>query len=263
MDQLARAFLPPDTVTNISLDRLMAELEAGKPESAPTVAVNNTPPKIFVNYGSAILLLVEGKPVLAPIEKTKLEFVVNTNWDAFLDKSYSQYYLLNDKQWLTAASLEGPWTAATKLPKDMSKLPGQPNWENVKKAIPPPSTVGGAVPKVFYSNTPAEIITFQLRADGTGRLSGLHVSLDCDGIRDGSAGAAGPREQSSADASDFGLAAIERAEHRLMAAYLVTQAPEPRVCRCDQEKESAAVPQLIRAWPWVWRCEFVLRSENR
>ena len=161
MDQLVRTFLPPTTIMNVSLDRLMAELEIGKPESTPSVAVNNNPPRIFVNYGNAILLLVEGKPVLAPIEKTKLEFVVNTNWDVFFDKSYSQYYLLNDKQWLTAASLEGPWTATAQVPKEMSKLPGLPNWENVKKAIPPPSSAGGPVPKVFYSNTPAEIITFQ------------------------------------------------------------------------------------------------------
>jgi hypothetical protein len=161
MDQLVRTFLPPTTIMNISLDRLLAELEETKQVSAPTAAVKNEPPKIFVNYGNAILLLVEGEPVLAPIEKTKLEFLVNTNWDVFFDKSASQYYLLNDKQWLAAASLEGPWTATSKLPKDLSKLPDQPNWENVKKAIPPPAGAGGVVPKVFYSSTPAEILTFK------------------------------------------------------------------------------------------------------
>ena len=96
-----------------------------------------------------------------PIEKTSLEFVVNTNWDLFFDKSDSKYYLLDEKRWLTAAALEGPWTATTKLPKDMSKIPDQPNWAGVKKAIPPPSGATGAAPKVFYSNTPAEIITFK------------------------------------------------------------------------------------------------------
>jgi hypothetical protein len=161
MDQLVRTFFPPATTMNVSLDRLTAELEVGKSESAVSVAVNNAPPRIFVNYGNAVLLLVEGKPVLAPIDKTKLEFLVNTNWDVFFDTTYSQYYLLNDKQWLTAASLEGPWTATTQLPKEMAKLPGLPNWEDVKKAIPPASTVGVPVPKVFYSSTPAEIITFQ------------------------------------------------------------------------------------------------------
>ena len=161
MDQLVRTFLPPTSTMSISLDRLLAGLEAAKPESAPAVAVKNDPPRIFVNYGSAVLLLVDGEPVRAPIEKTKLEFVVNTNWGLFFDKSSSKYYLLNDRQWLTAVSLEGPWSATSQLPKDMSKLPGQPNWADVKKAVPPSTGVSTTAPKVFYSNTPAEIITFK------------------------------------------------------------------------------------------------------
>jgi len=79
MDQLVRTFLPPTATVNISLDRLLAGLEAAKPESAPVVAVRNDPPKIFVAYENAVLLLVDGELVRAPIEKTKLEFVVNTN----------------------------------------------------------------------------------------------------------------------------------------------------------------------------------------
>jgi hypothetical protein len=117
MDQLVRTFLPPNATVNISLDRLLAGLEAVKPESAPVVATKNDPPKIFVAYEKPILLLVDGEPVRAPIEKTKLEFVVNTNWGLFFDKSTSKYYLLNEKQWLTAPALEGPWTAKTKLPQ--------------------------------------------------------------------------------------------------------------------------------------------------
>lgn len=160
MDQLVRTFLPPTTAMNISLDRLIASLEAAKAKSAPSVAVNNEPPKIFVSYGNSVLLLVEGDPVLAPIEKTNLEFLVNTNWDVFFDKSISHYYLLNGKEWLAATSLEGPWLATTKLPSEMSKLPDQPNWADVKKAIPAVSSTGAA-PKVFYSSKPAEIITFK------------------------------------------------------------------------------------------------------
>jgi hypothetical protein len=161
MDQLVRTFLPPTSTMTISLDRLLAGLEGATSESAPAVAVKNDPPRIFVNYGSAMLLLVDGEPVLAPIEKTKLEFVVNTNWGLFFDKSASKFYLLNDKQWLTAASLEGPWTVTMKLPKDMSKLPDEPNWADVKKVVPPPSGASTTAPKIFYSNTPAEILSFK------------------------------------------------------------------------------------------------------
>jgi hypothetical protein len=161
MDQLVKTFLSPNVTINISLDRLLAELEEKKQDSEPVVPVKNDPPKIFVSYSSnAILLLVDGEIVRAPIEKTKLEFVVNTNWDLFFDKSSSKYFLLHEKTWLTATSLEGPWTTTTKLPADLSKIPDQPNWADVKKAIPPPAGAGATVPKVFYSNEPAEIIIF-------------------------------------------------------------------------------------------------------
>lgn len=165
MDQLVRTFLSPAATINISLDRLLAELEEKSQDSAPVApvaSVKNDPPKIFVAYdANAILLLVDGELVRAPIEKTNLEFVVNTNWDLFFDKPASKYYLLNGKTWLTAASLEGTWNVAAKLPADMSKIPDQPNWADVKKAIPPPAGAAGAVPEVFYSSGPAEIITFK------------------------------------------------------------------------------------------------------
>jgi hypothetical protein len=162
MDQLVKTFLSPNVTINISLDRLLAELEEKKQDSEPVVPVKNDPPKIFVSYSTdAILLLVDGEIVRAPIEKTNLEFVVNTNWDLFFDKTSSKYFLLHEKTWLTADSLEGPWTTTTKLPADLSKIPDQPNWADVKKAIPPPAGAGATVPKVFYSNEPAEIITFK------------------------------------------------------------------------------------------------------
>ena len=156
----SKTFLSPSAIINISLDRLLADLELNHQPSVPAAPVKNDPPKIFVAYGSAILLLIDGKLVQAPIEKTNLEFVVNTNWDLFFDKSTKKYYLLDGKKWLTATSFDGPWAATTKLPADISKIPDQPNWADVKKAIPPPAGRGGDVPKVFYSSDPAEIITF-------------------------------------------------------------------------------------------------------
>jgi hypothetical protein len=160
METLVRNFLLPSGTLNINLDRLLAALEESKPDSTPSVAVKNDPPRIFVAYDKAILLLVDGDPVRAPIEKTSLEYVVNTNWNVFFDKDTAQYYLLNERQWLTATALDGPWKATAKLPKAMASLPNQPNWADVKKAIPPASG-SGSPPQVFYSNTPAEIIQFK------------------------------------------------------------------------------------------------------
>ena len=53
----------------ISLDRLEASLAAAgvKP---PTVAVNNTPPQVIVSYSPAILVPIDGAPVLKPVPES-------------------------------------------------------------------------------------------------------------------------------------------------------------------------------------------------
>jgi hypothetical protein len=73
---------------------------SGIPE-VPTILVSRTP---------AIALTVDGKPILAPIEGSRLE-----------------------KTWLKAQDLAGPWTATTKLPAGMSMLP-KAQWSDVLKA---------------------------------------------------------------------------------------------------------------------------------
>jgi hypothetical protein len=113
-----------------------------------------------VNYSPAVLLAVDGEPVLAAVKDTKLKFVVNTQWAVFLDTDKSQYYLLAGPRWLTAPDLHGPWSAATKLPKDMEKLPKDPQWADLKKVIPLPAQSSAPIPKVFYSTVPAEVILF-------------------------------------------------------------------------------------------------------
>ena len=156
MAQLLSDFIPGEFT--IGLDRVVSCMK--KPESVPTVDLNNAPPTIFVNYSPAILLQIDGDPVLADMPKTNLKFVVNTGWPIFQDKSDSQYYLLVGQVWLMAGSLPGPWVRTTKIPKDLSKLPDSGRWVDVKKMVPPPANPYPVVPKVFYSTTPAEVILF-------------------------------------------------------------------------------------------------------
>jgi hypothetical protein len=140
----------------VALDRVLSDVDRSK-TPAPAVQVRNDPPQIFYSSSPAILLMVQGQPVLNPIEKTDLQSVVNTNWDLFFDKSKKRYYLLVDNLWLTATDLRDPWTRTNELPKDMAKLPPGQNWDAVKAKVPPPATSTPA-PRVFYSDTPAELI---------------------------------------------------------------------------------------------------------
>lgn len=157
MEELLKKLVPTGSEP-ISVERLMADLEKSKTPAKP-VEVENNPPQIFHSDKPSVLLMVQDKPVLAPIEKTDLQFVVNTNWNLFFDKSKKTYYLLLEKGWLSATALEGPWAPAQKLPKDFSKLPDK-NWAEIKKMVPPPPP-SGAVPHVFFSDKPAELILFK------------------------------------------------------------------------------------------------------
>jgi hypothetical protein len=159
MDQLVKTFLPPSVT--ISLHRLVAVVK--KAESVPSVPLQNEPPVIVSSYSPAILLTVDGEPSLAKIPKTDLEYVVNTTWPVFFDKAKSSYYLLIGRQWVTANNLDGPWSPTTRLPQDMSKVANDPQWTKLKEVIPPPAGSSNVIPRVFYSNRPAEIILFEGR----------------------------------------------------------------------------------------------------
>ena len=118
MESLVRAYLNPSATMNISLERVVASVKKSK--APPTTEVLNTPPTIFISMRPAILLLVNGTPVMGKIANSTVQFVVNANWPLFLDQSNSQYYLFDGKGWMQASTLTGTWTATAKLPSGMS-----------------------------------------------------------------------------------------------------------------------------------------------
>jgi hypothetical protein len=156
MRTLTEDLFPRDVVP-ISLDRMLA---AAEHTEAPgqRMALKTDPPKIFVSIDPAILLLVDGEPVRAPIPQSSIEVIVNANWDLFFDKSQHQFYLSQAPLWLKASAMTGPWTIATSLPPDISKLPD--DWADLKKTIPPNIPADAQPPRVFYSNAAAELIAF-------------------------------------------------------------------------------------------------------
>jgi hypothetical protein len=160
MQELFKTTFPGRPLT-VSLDRLIACVQASD-TNAKSVNVKTDPPPIFVSTEPAILLTVEGDPILAPIKGLQLKFVLNANWDLFFVPEDSRYYLLADKTWLTKNSLSGNWELAGKLPSDLSNLPSGENWEHVRKGAE--AWAGekskAKAPQVFFSAVPAELIAF-------------------------------------------------------------------------------------------------------
>ena len=125
----------------------------------PDADIKADPPKIFFSQSSAVLLLLHGEPVLAPIPGLQIKSVPNTNWSLFIDESAGKWYLRNDNTWLEASDYTGPWAWAQTLPPDLSNLPDDGNWRSTKVAA---SSWGDApqfpAPTVYVATEPAELI---------------------------------------------------------------------------------------------------------
>ena len=124
MNTNSRATMSSDTVliASIAMHSRMgapaANLDRGEAQLA-MVPISTEPPKIFVSRRPAILVLIDGEPVEAPIGELDLRFVVNTNWDLFVDPVDGRYYLLDEDGWLGASSLKSSWSRDSPQPESM------------------------------------------------------------------------------------------------------------------------------------------------
>ena len=158
-------------VRTISLDRLTTSLALNgiKP---PTVAVQNSPPQILVSYSPAILVPIDGAPVLKPVpDDSRFRRVINTHALILQGGLGNNFYLHVYDGWMSASAITGPWVnagfapfgmdaLATKLGKagTVDLLAGDP------KASPKPSLANG-VPTIMTSQVPAELIVFNGQPD--------------------------------------------------------------------------------------------------
>lgn len=85
---------------------------------------SSSSPRVFSSDRPAEIVVTEGKAQLAPISKTSLMYVANTESDLFFHPAGKTWYLLLAGRWFSSASLDGPWISATDaLPDDFASIP--------------------------------------------------------------------------------------------------------------------------------------------
>lgn len=110
----------------IALDRLLADLTGTQSENQPEnraagYQLKNDPPQIFFSTGPAILILIDGSPVLRPVIDTQLKRVINTRLLILADESAGKFYLRLMDGWMEAAAVTGPWTVAERVPAGLNQ----------------------------------------------------------------------------------------------------------------------------------------------
>ena len=154
------------SVRSIALDRLKVA-PTMKGRTLSPVDVQNTVPRIIVSHVPAILVPIDGAPVLRPVASNpRFERVINTRALVLRDTVEKFYFMHVYDGWLQTPALDLPWTVpfiappgidaiarAAMASRGVDMLIGDP------KANPPPS-LAKSVPQIVTSTIPAELIVF-------------------------------------------------------------------------------------------------------
>jgi hypothetical protein len=151
-----------DELTSVvALGRLQAGIEAAQASRDPRrETVRNDPPRLIFSQRPAVLVLVDGQPVVRRIEGTAMSRVINTR--ALILRDATTYYLYVANRWVMASAIEGPWSdlwtatdeldrARDSIARDGLIASGEVDLLNASAAITEPATV-------YVSTTPAEVV---------------------------------------------------------------------------------------------------------
>ncbi len=120
---LSKAMAQPSFASNFtfSLDELEASLASTKAEAEAAQKLNTAPPKIIYRDRPALLVTIDGDPVLREIENSRYEAVINTPYPLIRD---GQNFYLNAAEgvWYRAGEATGPYRFVDKAPAEIAAL---------------------------------------------------------------------------------------------------------------------------------------------
>lgn len=162
----------PKTDLTMSLDRLLAGLKVAQNERDRAEGLNTEPPKIYFETKPAVLIVLEGDPIVRPIEGAKAQRVVNTPYFMAFDPATKLYWLKAGPSWFSTADAKGAWKATAAPSGEIVAM--QAKAEEAQKQNQPvldESTLTSQqleqlqarkndqrVPKIIVSTVPAELV---------------------------------------------------------------------------------------------------------
>jgi hypothetical protein len=160
----------PHLDLTFSLDLLLESLETAQKERETSRELEVTPPKIIVMNHPAVLVLIDGEPVLMDVEGTPLKRVTNTPYFLVQVPSSGRFYLRGGAIWFSARNIMGPWRMTDNPPKVVVDLSDQSMSNDESDEQLKANDVRlktGKIPEIVVSKEPAELIA----TDGTMQLA--------------------------------------------------------------------------------------------
>jgi len=147
------------------LELIEANLAVTQAEAkGQAVPLKNDPPRIYYRTSPAMLVLIDGDPVLRPVEGSTLQRVLNSKTLIVADSG--SFFMPLGAKWLGAPAATGPWSLASSVPPAAQALRDSlAKDENspVDLLEEPGDDVAalleaGRAPEIIVSTTPAELI---------------------------------------------------------------------------------------------------------
>ena len=137
----------------LSLDQLIAGLEMEKERIKTEQGLNNDPPNILYVNEPASLVMVDGEPILKPIENTELMAVINTPFPMVFRKTDKTYYLIGKETWYRSKNISGRWQETSDPPADVAALEREVSDDEEAES----SVTAGII--VFGATEPTELLS--------------------------------------------------------------------------------------------------------
>ncbi len=139
----------------LSLDQLVAGLEMEQERIKTEQALNNDPPKILYVNKPAALVMIDGDPILQPIENTELMAVINTPFPMVFRKNDKTYYLIGKDAWYRSKNVSGQWEETNNPPSDVAALEREPSDSEEAESV----VTAGIV--VYGATEPTELLSIE------------------------------------------------------------------------------------------------------
>ena len=138
---------------DFSVDELDSALELAESEAK---AVSTTPPKIVYRDHPALLISIDGEPVLREVENSPYKAVINTPYPLISD---GKYYYLNAAEdvWYRARKATGPYLFEPTPPKAIAAMV-TPDDEPTTESEPAEPITADNAPEIVVSTEPAELV---------------------------------------------------------------------------------------------------------
>ena len=144
-----------------SLDLLLESVETAQKERETAHELELIPPKIIVMDHPAVLVRIDGDPILSDNNGTSLKRVINTPYFLVQDLSDNKFYLHGGDFWFSAKMIKGQWNQADTPPQSVVDLFEQTKSDEESDEDSTTNDIvskTGKVPEIVVSTESTELI---------------------------------------------------------------------------------------------------------